>query len=375
LEAALRVYPYRPGDEFTDPPAASNHAATESCAPDPHVYQVGADPGGLLDSVKDLQSLLDLSPPAKNHELVFQSARMANVVAEARRFARSSATVLLYGESGTGKELVARLIHDASPRVARRYARVNCAALPEALIESELFGHQRGAFTGAVDGRIGRFEWADEGTLLLDEISELPLTLQAKLLRVLEEGEFQRVGDNETRQANVRVVATTNRDLWEQVNSGRFRADLYHRLGVLEIRVPALRERPEDIPVLVKRFISWFRGESPVAVRGASEVTERLLIDYPWPGNVRQLRNVIHRACILATTDLLQPVDLPPLPPLPDAFPTGLLNHTLDEIERLVVLEALRRCSGNKTAAARQLGVTARTLANKLNRYRQHDQV
>jgi DNA-binding NtrC family response regulator len=370
LDAALRVYPNQPEDEVTGSALAVGQNPIEPGGPDRCALRAGAAAGRLLDSVQDLQALLAFSPPAHDHELVFQSALMSRVVEQARRFARSSATVLLGGESGTGKELVSRLIHDASPRAGQHYVRVNCAALPEMLMESELFGHQRGAFTGAVEARIGRFEWAREGTLLLDEIGELPLAIQVKLLRVLEEGEFQRVGDNETRRANARVVATTNRNLQEEVSRGRFRLDLYHRLRVLEIRLPALRERPEDIPVLVTRFIGCFREQAQVAVRGASAATLRLLMEYSWPGNVRELRNAIERACILTASELLQPDDLPPLPPVADVLPPEFANRRLDEIERLVVLQTLHRCGGRKATAAGQLGVTARTLANKLKLYR-----
>jgi transcriptional regulator with PAS, ATPase and Fis domain len=298
---------------------------------------------------------------------------MRQVVEYATRFARSSATVLLTGESGTGKELVARLIHESSPRCDKRYVRVNCAALPESLMESELFGHERGAFTGAMESRIGRFEWANEGTLLLDEISEIPISIQAKLLRVLEEEEFHRIGTNAVRNTDVRVLATTNRDLEVEIEKGNFRADLYHRLNVLDIKLPPLRERPEDIPVLVSRFIGYFRDEANVSVRGVSESAMRMLVDYSWPGNVRQLRNVIHRACVLTSSEIIQLQELPPLRSSSESMPDVLLNLTLAEIERLVILNSLNRFNGNKTAAAAHLGVTARTLSNKLKLYRQQE--
>jgi len=330
-------------------------------------------PASILESVQDLRCLLDLTPPDKGRELVYQSPPMQQVVGQALRFARSSATVLLTGESGTGKELVARLIHDHSPRAGQRYERVNCAALSETLMESELFGHQRGAFTGAVETRLGRFEWASGGTLLLDEVSELPLSVQAKLLRVLEQEEFQRVGDNETRRSDVRVIATTNRNLQDEVNRAGFRADLYHRLNVLEIHLPPLRERPDDIPLLIGRFLLWFRDEASVSLRGVSASALQVLSQYAWPGNVRELRNVIHRACVLATTELIQPDDLPPFSSGQGAMPPEWMHQTLDNIERQVILQTLRRFRGNKTATALHLGVTARTLTNKLKRYRQQE--
>jgi transcriptional regulator with PAS, ATPase and Fis domain len=248
---------------------------------------------------------------------------------------------------------------------------MNCAALSESLVESELFGYEKGAFTGATETRIGRFEWANGGTLLLDEISEMPIRVQAKLLRVLEDEEFQRVGGNTTRHANVRVIATSNRDLTQEIENGGFRCDLYHRLNVLELRLPALRERPEDIPLLVTRFIERYKNESIVPVRGVSGETMKLLAAYHWPGNVRQLRNVIHRACVVATSELIQPVDLPALPPPATSVPTVWLEMRLDEVERHVILTTLERHNGNKTAAAERLGVTARTLTNKIKHYRE----
>jgi len=305
------------------------------------------------------------------NNLVYQSQSMRRLVGQAQRYACSSATVLITGESGTGKELVAGLIHDKSPRANRRFARMNCAALSESLVESELFGYEKGAFTGATETRMGRFEWANEGTLLLDEISEMPVRVQAKLLRVLEDDEFQRVGGNTTRNANVRVIATSNRNLSQEVENGSFRSDLYYRLNVLELRLPALRERPEDIPLLVTRFIERYKNESTVPVRGVSGETMKLFAAYHWPGNVRQLRNVLHRACVVATSDLIQPADLPALDPPAKSVPTVWLEMQLDEVERHMILTTLERHNGNKTAAAEKLGVTARTLTNKIRNYRE----
>ncbi len=351
-------------------PAAGDPAA----GPTDETLELGRDAAeGILESVQELRGLLDLGPSPTGYEFVFRSAAMQQVVEQARRFARSSATVLLTGESGTGKELVARLIHAGSPRAEQRYECVNCAALPEPLMESELFGHQRGAFTDAVENRLGRFEWACGGTLLLDEISELPVKVQAKLLRVLEQEEFQRVGDNQTRHTNVRVLATTNRDLQEEVRQGGFRADLYYRLNVLEIRLPPLRQRPEDIPVLVEHFLALFGSEAAVAIRGVSTPAMRCLTEYSWPGNVRQLRNVIRRACILATSEWIRPEDLDRLPRDQEPLPPGWTHWTLDDIERQVIVQTLSRFRGNKTAVAKHLGITARTLTNKLQRYRQRE--
>jgi transcriptional regulator with PAS, ATPase and Fis domain len=295
---------------------------------------------------------------------------MRDLISQAQRIAASRATVLIEGESGTGKELLARLIHFTSPRAAAPFVSVNCAALSEGLIESELFGHERGAFTGATECRPGRFEIATSGTLLLDEISEIPPKLQAKLLRVLEEGEFERVGGTKTLRVDVRVIATSNRDLQAEVAQGKFRHDLFYRLNVMCLRVPPLRERREDIAPLVTYFIWRHRGEANVAIRGVAAETLEKLFAYHWPGNVRQLRNVMYHACVHATTDEILPKDLPALEPH-HPQPDETANRTLEEIEREVILRTLRELDGNKTAAAARLGVTPRTLLNKMNRYRQ----
>jgi len=305
--------------------------------------------------------------------IVYQSRVMHEVIQLATRYAASSATVLLTGESGTGKELVAKHIHQNSPRDKGKYIRVNCAALSESLLESELFGHERGAFTGALSTREGRFEAASGGTLLLDEITEIPLPFQSKLLRVLEQSEFERVGDNRTRAVDVRIIATTNRTIEDEVAAGRFRADLYHRVNVLRLDVPPLRERRDDVPSLTTHFVDRFRSESSVMLRGFSRPGLKTLSDYHWPGNVRQLRNVILRACVLAPGPMLGPSELPKLEAKSDPTtdePT-FESMPLGDIERHVILNRLRQFNGNKTAAASALGVTARTLTNKIARYRE----
>ena len=312
-----------------------------------------------------------LPTPAAQTNILYQSRVMHEAVLQAVRFAHSSATVLLTGESGTGKEMFARLVHEASQRREKVFARVNCAALSENLIESELFGHQKGAFTGATESRVGRFEWADGGTLLLDEISEIPISVQAKLLRVLEENEFQRVGCNNTRRTNVRIIATSNRDLEAEVNANRFRNDLYHRLNVLQISIPPLRSRPEDIPLLTNRFVDSFQEDAQARLKGADRTALRMLKSYDWPGNVRQLRNVIHRACVLARGELITVEDLPDLQNTEGTLPTWILEMRLEEIERRVILECLQRFNWNKTQTAICLGVTARTLTNKIKTYRE----
>ncbi len=308
------------------------------------------------------------APPAR-WEFVAAAPVMQRVLTQARRVAHSKVPVLITGESGTGKELIASLIHFAGPRCAQPFVRVNCAALSESLVESELFGHEKGSFTGAEGSRAGRFELAHGGTLLLDEISEISVKLQAKLLRVLESEELERVGGARTLQIDVKVVATTNRDLEEEIAQGTFRADLFYRLNGVQIHLPPLRERREDIPPLALHFLERFRPETEKPQLGISGRTMELLRTYDWPGNIRQLRNAIHHACILADGSEIQPSDLPPLEA--GSAPSAWRGRTLAEIEQQAILSTLREVDGNKTAAAHRLGITTRTLLNKLNKYRQ----
>jgi transcriptional regulator with PAS, ATPase and Fis domain len=307
-------------------------------------------------------------------KLVYQSQAMLKVLQLTRRYAKTSATVLICGESGTGKELIAHLLHAESPRAQNPYVRVNCASLAESLVESELFGHELGSFTGAVARRQGKFEAAGRGTLFLDEISEVSTQTQSKLLRVLEQNEFERVGGNDPQTLQARVVAATNRPLAELVRSGGFRPDLFYRLDVLRLEIPPLRERPEDIPALSQHFVERFRDDSPAGVRGFSSASLRVLTHYDWPGNVRQLKNLVHRACVTASGELIEERDLPRL----DVEPTRVDDNEGDEfqclplaeIERRVILKRLEQFRGNKSAAAAALGVTARTLRNKVMEYR-----
>jgi transcriptional regulator with PAS, ATPase and Fis domain len=322
---------------------------------------------GLLSAVSDLQDFLEpetLTLP----NIVARSPVMLKLLDQARRFAASKASVLVVGESGTGKELITRFIHMSSPRSRFPYVCVNCAALSENLIESEMFGHERGAYTGAVETHQGRFERAHRGTLLLDEISEISPKLQAKLLRVLEEEEIERVGGRKPISIDVRVLATSNRELRKEVALGQFRQDLLYRLNVVQIRVPALRERPQDIAPLAAHFLAQFRDESPAATTGISKRALELLQKHSWPGNVREFRNVMQHACLLAKGSEVQPEDLPSLDVLE---PGEMAPRTLEQIERDAILSTLRELGGNKTEAARRLGVTPRTLLNKMNRYRQ----
>ena len=308
--------------------------------------------------------------------LIFQSAVMQRVLDQALRFARSAATVLIAGESGTGKELLARYLHEHGPRADKPCVRVNCAAFHEGLAESELFGHELGAFTGAVRRHDGCIHAAADGTLFLDEIGELPLATQAKLLRVLEENEYCRVGSTDVLQMKARVIAATNRDLEREVAHGRFREDLYHRLAVLTLRMAPLRERPEDIPALVAHFVQQFRQQGEAMVFGVSDAVMQQLIRFHWPGNVRQLRNVILRACVVNETPWIEDLDLP-VTDVSKAVqstaegrpPAEFDTLPLHEIERRVILARLSRFQGNKSDAAAELGVTARTLRNKMAQY------
>jgi len=314
----------------------------------------------------------------KFENIIGRTPAMKKVFDLVESVAPSRATVLIVGESGTGKELIARAIHHFSPRKDAAFVRTNCAALPEGLIESELFGHEKGAFTGALRQTRGRFEMADGGTLLLDEISEIPLGLQAKLLRVLQEREFERVGSGYTLKVDVRVVATTNRNLDEEVKKGRFREDLYYRLNVVKVEMPPLRDRRDDIPLLAAHFMQKYAAENGKKIDGIAPKALSLLCDYPWPGNVRELVNFMERAVVVAQSNILLPSDFPKELILgisaggEDRLRPGV---TIEEMEMRLILKTLEAVDGNKTKAAQMLGVTARTLHNKLADYGLKDRV
>ncbi len=307
----------------------------------------------------------------KRRTIIAQDPKMLELLEVARTIAPSTAPVLISGESGTGKELLARYIHEQSQRRGRPFVAVNCAALPEGLLETELFGHERGSFTGAVAQKKGKFELAHRGTLLLDEVSEMPLALQAKILRALQEGEIDRVGGTKPVAVDVRVIATTNRDLVEEVHKGRFREDLFFRLNVVPLHIPPLRERKGDIPLLANFFLEKYTALNGKGIEGFSPETMKLLEEYSWPGNVRELENVVHRAVLLAKGPLIEPKDLvideglasridPPIKP----------GTSLKEMERWLILETLKKVGGNRTQAARLLGVSVRTIRNKLKEYK-----
>lgn len=329
--------------------------------------------------------------------MIGESTIMREVAALTRRVAASSATVLLTGETGTGKELVARAIHELSPRASGPFVRVNCGALSESLLESELFGHVKGAFTNAIENRTGRFEAAHGGTIFLDEVNSMTQTLQVKLLRVLQEHEFERVGDSRTIQVDCRIVAATNRDLLEEIERDKFREDLYYRLNVVSIYLPALRERSDDVPLLVEHFARQYAQEN-----GRSKLTIApdfvgFMQRYPWPGNVRELQNYIERAIVLSTGDTLNAELLPPhvrgmasprmsRPQATDlqkmatelvstsivqagSEPANLHERVVALVEREVILQVLRSCQGTQTKTADRLGINRNTLHKKISDY------
>jgi two-component system, NtrC family, response regulator HydG len=305
--------------------------------------------------------------------IIGSSAAMQELLEMISYVAPTEATVLISGESGTGKELVAEALHRNSARRQQPFVKVNCAALAEGLLESELFGHEKGAFTGAERRREGKFVQADSGTLFLDEIGDTSQAMQVKLLRVLQEQELQRVGGEETIRVDVRIIAATNRRLEEEVAAGTFREDLYYRLNVVMLKVPPLRERSEDVPRLVEHFAARFAEKNRRILEGISDECLALLCRYPWPGNVRELENAIERGIILMRGNVLTEKSLP-LTVL-QAQPRGgdnrspLTGGSLSDVERRLILETLAETGGNKSEAARRLGITRKTLQNKLNRY------
>src|SRR3990170_1479274 len=303
--------------------------------------------------------------------IIGESGQMLEVVSLVRRVAPSEASVLIRGESGTGKELIAKAIHFASPRAAGPLIRINCAALPETLLESELFGHEKGAFTGALATRKGRFELADGGTLFLDEIGDLPLHLQVKLLRVLQEREFERVGSSRPVAVNVRLLAATHRDLEALVRAGRFRDDLYYRINVVSISLPPLRERREDIPLLLDHFVEKFSRRNGKRIGGLTRDAREALLRYDYPGNVRELENLVERAVILTRDEVIGLEDLPLGVKEREGETSGETSLTVlvEGLERRMIREALARADGVQTRAAEILGISERVLRYKLKKY------
>ena len=325
----------------------------------------------------------------ESHQLIYEDRAMESVIALAEQVAASDASILITGESGTGKEVLARYVHRKSSRADKPFISINCAAIPDNLLESELFGHEKGSFTGAIARRVGKFEEADGGTLLLDEISEMDVRLQAKLLRALQEREIDRVGGGKPVKVNIRVIATSNRDLTEAMKAGTFREDLLYRLNVVNLRVPALRERKADVLALARHFAKKYAAANGMPDRELEASARAALLAHPWRGNVRELENTIHRAVLLArgpeiTGDAIR---MPDGSRVEDAIVTGgtdvsgraamaaeaitrsFVGRTVSDMERDLILETLNHCLGNRTHAANILGISIRTLRNKLKEY------
>lgn len=318
--------------------------------------------------------------PNRENLVIGPSRAMREVAAVLSRLVDTTVSVLIQGESGTGKELLAKALHFSGPRARQPFVDVNCSAIPEGLIESELFGHERGAFTGAISRREGKIERANGGTLFMDEIGEMPLPLQAKMLRVLQEREFERVGGSEKIKVDIRLIAATNRDLNAEVKQGNFREDLYYRVAVFPIQLPPLRERREDIPILVAHFLSVYAEEQGKPKLSVSPEAMTCLTSYSWPGNVRELQNVLQRAIVLADADVIKPEHL--AEQVISGSSSPIARHggavpeldeaqvlTIDELERWAIDRALKICRGNVTLAAKRLGIGRATFYRKVEGY------
>jgi two-component system, NtrC family, response regulator HydG len=341
-------------------------AVVDSASRAQHLRRANAELSRRLDEKFGFEGVIGNSP------------QMHEVVDRLRRIAPTDATVLIQGDTGTGKELVAQAIHQNSPRKNRPFVALNCAALSENILESELFGHVKGAFTDASADRVGKFEYASGGTLFLDEVGDMPLPTQIKLLRVLESAEITRVGSNEPIKVNVRILSATNRDLEEAIRNGTFREDLYHRLKVLTVRLPRLAERAPDIPLLIEHFIQMHSARHHKKIKSMTTSARRRLMTYPWPGNVRQLKNAIESMVVVDYDEVLDLDDLPPelseaadqLPP-PSAANglSDLVGRPLSELEGLFIGETLKATGGNREEAAEMLGIGERTLYRKIKEY------
>ena len=319
--------------------------------------------------MENLALKAELQDSRRDRSIIGNSLAMRQTMDMVRQVAPSNATVLLLGESGTGKELFARAIHNASTRANRPFIALNCAALPETLLEAELFGHEKGSFTGATARRQGRFELADHGTLFLDELGEMSPQVQVKLLRVLQEGEFERVGGTQTLRVDTRIVAATNKDLKGQVDAGTFREDLFYRLNVISIGLPPLRERKDDIPLLAHYFLTLYAGKNKKELVGISREAVEALLAWSWPGNVRELENAMERAVVLCRSDTITADDLPPHIREGDPERRHLIvpiGTPLEDIERMVIRETLVATRGDKKLAAQLLGIATRTIYRKI---------
>lgn len=364
---------------------------------------IGTDARAAVDAIRaGAKEYLPLPPDAtliaavleavadESHQMVYEDRAMDNVIALAEQVAPSEASILITGESGTGKEVLARFVHRKSSRADKPFISINCAAIPDNLLESELFGHEKGSFTGAIARRVGKFEEADGGTLLLDEISEMDIRLQAKLLRALQEREIDRVGGGKPVKVNIRVIATSNRDLAAAVKAGEFREDLLYRLNVVNLRLPSLRERKADIIALARHFTKKYAVANGVPDRALDATARAALLVHPWKGNVRELENTIHRAVLLArgpeiTEDAIRLPDgsrveeaaiavsadstVSRAAQAADAVSRSFVGQTVADMERHLIIETLGHCLGNRTHAANILGISIRTLRNKLKEY------
>ena len=306
----------------------------------------------------------------ENHALIYGDKKTENILKIAKQIAPSEASVLLTGSSGTGKEIFSRFIHDNSKRANKKFVAVNCAAIPETLLESELFGYEKGAFTGAVARRIGKFEEVSEGTLLLDEISEMDIGIQAKLLRAIQEKEIDRIGGKAPIKVNTRIIATSNRDLEAAVKEGTFRQDLYYRLNVISLHIPDLKDRPGDIIVLAKHFIKKYSELNDLPMKDLSAASEKALMSYDWPGNVRELENTMHRSVLMSTGDEVEVV-LPESAHREETGEAPAVGQTVAGMERRLIIDTLKHTLGNRTTAANILGISIRTLRNKLKQYQE----
>lgn len=336
----------------------------------------------LVEENNYLRQQISAGATRTAHRVIGSSAEMKKILSEVQRVAKSNASVFINGESGTGKEVIAHAVHSYSNRANRPYIRVNCAAVPETLIESEFFGHEKGAFTGASSKRMGRFELAHGGTLLLDEITEIPMALQAKLLRVIQEHELERVGGSKLIKVDVRIVSTSNREMQEAIKEKVFREDLYYRLNVIPIHLPPLRDRRDDILPLAEYFLEQMCIENHKKNKSFSDDAKGLLLDYNWPGNVRELANIVERAVVmdydvtvaaehLSIERTISPATRTPASPYSSELPVGV---TLAELEKRLIVETLQANQDNRTRTADVLGISVRTLRNKLNEYKEAPQ-
>ena len=328
----------------------------------------------ILQENKDLKQMIEKSKRTSFYNIIGSSEKMQKIYQMIESVASSNATILINGESGTGKGLVARAIHQSDrARKVMPFIEVSCGALTETLLESELFGHVKGAFTGAIKDKIGRFEYSQGGTIFLDEIDAFSPSLQVKLLRVLQDGIFERVGDNVSRKADARIIVATNRDLNELVAKGQFREDLYYRINVIYLKLPPLRERKEDIKFLVRHFINKYNKVNNKKIKGISDEVEKIFLEYRWPGNIRELENAIEGAVIMAKTDIINTWDIPNIAKFTtEPTPTNgkKLKEVLEQPERDLIISVLNECNWNRNKAAATLGVNRTTLYNKMKKYK-----